>query len=480
MKNIKIYIIFLILGLISEQGFPQSAATDSLEAYLVIAAQNNLEVKAAFSLYLAALEKVPQAGGWYDPQLSMDFFLKPMELVGGNEVLDIRLMQMFPWFGTLKAAKDEASMMAKARYEVFNIAKADLYYNVKSGWYRILKYDQEITLQSENIQFLESIEQMILVRYQNPTGNSGVQKQPGAAGTENNNQNAMNAGQGGMGSTGTQPVNGNNAQPAAPMPASSSEGMGAQQSGLTDVLSIKMEILEQKNQLALLLDQKKNEVAGFNALLNRPLNSAVFITDSLQLNVLSVEQSSMLDNVLSNNPMLKMLDAEGQSYALMEQKVRKMGMPMFGIGVDYVLVQKRVDNTSMMNGNDMAMPMLTLTLPIYRNKYNAMQNEAKFMVQAKQLERESLENMLQVQSGQVIQDLEDAARRIVLYNELVSLSRKTTDILITSYSTGSVGYEEVLRIQYKTLDYGFKYIEAVIDYNTAVAAVEKLMNADRY
>ncbi|HCY40707.1 MAG TPA: hypothetical protein DHV48_05030, partial [Prolixibacteraceae bacterium] len=85
---------------------------DSLSVYLELAAKNNPGVKAAFSQYLAALEKVPQVGSLPDPQGSLDFFLKPMELLAGNQVGSVSVMQMFPWFGTLKLAKDEASLMA--------------------------------------------------------------------------------------------------------------------------------------------------------------------------------------------------------------------------------------------------------------------------------------------------------------------------------------------------------------------------------
>ena len=49
--------------------------------------------------YQAALQKVPQVGGLPDPELNLGVFLSPMELVEGKQVADIRLMQMFPWFG---------------------------------------------------------------------------------------------------------------------------------------------------------------------------------------------------------------------------------------------------------------------------------------------------------------------------------------------------------------------------------------------
>ncbi len=55
-----------------------------------------------FTEYQAALQKVPQVGSLPDPELNLGVFLSPMELVSGKQVADIRLMQMFPWFGVLR------------------------------------------------------------------------------------------------------------------------------------------------------------------------------------------------------------------------------------------------------------------------------------------------------------------------------------------------------------------------------------------
>ncbi len=55
-----------------------------------------------------------------------------------------------------------------------------------------------------------------------------------------------------------------------------------------------------------------------------------------------------------------------------------MGYPMIGLGVNYSVINKNEMSTSAMNGKDMIMPMVTVTLPIYRKKYKAMQTEADF------------------------------------------------------------------------------------------------------
>ncbi len=100
--------------------------------------------------YQAALQKVPQAGSLPDPELNMGVFLSPMELVSGNQVAELRLMQMFPWFGTLRAAKDEMSLMANAKYELFRDAKLQVFYEVQSTWFDLYKLRQNILISEKN------------------------------------------------------------------------------------------------------------------------------------------------------------------------------------------------------------------------------------------------------------------------------------------------------------------------------------------
>jgi len=106
-----------------------------------------------------------------------------------------------------------------------------------------------------------------------------------------------------------------------------------------------------------------------------------------------------------------------------------------------------------------------------------MQNEARLMQEAGKQQTIGLQNNLKLQYRSFIQNLNDAERRISLYNEQEELARKTTDLLLAGFATTGADYEEVLRMQYKVLDYAFKHIEAITDYNTSVAMAEKLMNS---
>jgi len=480
MKKIIICLIISRACMVADQSFAQNENEPQLNSFLEIAVNNNPQVKASYHSYQAALKKVPQVGTLPDLQATLGYFIKPMELISGNQVADIQIMQMFPWFGTFKVSQDEASMMAKAKFELFNASMSDLIRRVKNSWYQLMEYDREIALIRENLELLKSIEKLAMVKYQSagdtpPQGSGGT----GMIGKNFVTQGIVNGSDDGMaGMKNSQKQSGR---------ISSDEGMNSmsstrdgKQGGLQDILRIKLEILEQENRLSLLLDQRKTEETNFNSLLNRDLNSQVEITDSLMMQTLPVPLEEIPDSILSNNPMLAMLEYEKNSYGLMEDKSKKMGSPMLGLGLDYMVIQKRAENSSMMNGKDMLMPMVSVTIPLYRKKYNAMQEEAQLLKEAGSQQILDMKNNLMVQHRKTIQDLKDARRRIDLYKEQEELARKTTELLITGYVTTGSDFEEVLRMQLKVLDYGFLHIEAIVDYNDSIAMMEALMNSVKF
>jgi len=248
--------------------------------------------------------------------------------------------------------------------------------------------------------------------------------------------------------------------------------------GLQDVLRVKMEILEQRDRLALLNDQLETSKVAFNSILNREVNTPLVLPDSLTRLKLPATELALADSILQRNPMLAMLANEQSSYEAMEAKSKKMGLPMLGVGVNYMLNQQREGADPMMNGKDMVMPMVSVSIPIYRKKYRAMGEEARLMQEASAKQSQSLQNQLRVQSQSLSKDLADAKRRMLLYKEQEELAQTSTELLLAAFSGTGDNFEEVLRMQSKQLDYGFKRVQALTDYNSTVALAEKLMNAN--
>ena len=176
--------------------------------------------------------------------------------------------------------------------------------------------------------------------------------------------------------------------------------------------------------------------------------------------------------------MVKMYEAEAEANVAKLQMVKKMGYPMLGVGIDYMLIQKGDGNASMMNGKDMTMPMVSLTLPIYRKKYRSMRNEAEFLRDAASLSAENVNNNLHVNFQQTMQNLNDAGRRVKLYADQALLADKSIQLLIASFSSGGADFVEVLRMQQQLLDYQFKQVEAVVDKNSSIAELVYLTGSN--
>lgn len=455
------FYIFLPISIYSQ--------SDSLYKYLEIAAKNNPTVLRKFAEYQAALQKIPQVGSLPDPQLSIGVFLSPMELVDGKQVAEIRLMQMFPWFGVLKYGKDEMSLMAKSKFELFRDAKLQVYYDVQRKWYELYKIEKNIYYSEKSIEILKSIENLAVERLK--TGNningsklSSTTNTSSVKSTGNiaSSMNQMNPGQ-------------SNLPSASPMQQSSMSSPSSG-TGLADIYRIQIESGDLRNNIELLKSQKRTSIAQFNSYLNRSPLSPVFLPDSISADTLKFSSLVILDSLQANNPMLGMIEYEKQSVEARKKMVSRMGLPMFGIGLNYSLIKKTDIPMGLpsMNGKDMLMPMLSLTLPVYRKKYNAMKSEAAFQETAAINYYQSISNDLQTEYYQALQSYEDARRRISLYEDQSKLASKTLDILIRSYSASTSDLTEVLRARQQTYEYELKQAEAITDLNIATVWLRRL------
>lgn len=469
MKQFSKSIILIILAVISQ--IP-AFAQDSLSYYLELAGKNNPGVKARYLEYSAALEKVPQASSLPDPDMQFGYFIKPMELMGGNQVADIRLMQMFPWFGTLKAAKDEASKMAIVKFENFRDTKNELYLNVKSSYYKVYRAKKEIEIAEKNLRILRSLEQLAMAKLRS----GGTSSSFGSGSSMQSGTNVPSGASSGMSSnsmSNNKSMGTGTVTSSAGAMSSSSGGMGGAMGGngkedMVDLLRVQIEIHELENRISLLKDQLTTDKVSFNRFLDRSPSTPLFTGDSL-IEVPVPTGILTLSDSLVNHPMVRMYEAEAEANAAKLSMVTRMGYPMLGLGLDYMVIRKRDGNTAMMNGKDMTMPMVSLTLPIYRKKQKAMRHEAEMLRDAATLSADNIKNNLQVNLQETFQNLNDADRRIKLYSDQAMLAGKSLNLLITSFSTGGSDFVEVLRMQQQLLDYQFKKVDAVVDKNISIA-----------
>ncbi|MFY0628671.1 MAG: TolC family protein [Reichenbachiella sp.] len=381
----------------------------TLESYFEEAAKNNPGLQAKYKGFEAAIEKVHQANALPDPTLSFGYFIWPVETRVGPQRAKFSLTQMFPWFGTLKAQGDAVALLAEAKYQEFLDARNLLFYQVSTAYYPLYELEQMIRLEEDNARILESYKAIATKQFEN--------------------------------------------------------GKAA----MVDVLRADITLKDANTNIQILKEKKSPLQVSFNALLNRDLNSEVKLSDSLNMEALAINYRR--DSLLSANPKLAELELKLEASKAMEQAAKKQGLPKFGVGLDYVIVGERSDMVVADNGQDILMPMISMTIPIFRKKYNASVNEARLMQESYQLQQQDYTNGLQASYESVAYELSTQRQLVDLYDQQISEANQALNLLFTAYGNSGKEFEEVLRMQQQLLKYEKMKFSAMTRYFNALAKI---------
>jgi len=250
--------------------------------------------------------------------------------------------------------------------------------------------------------------------------------------------------------------------------------MGSTGPGMTDVLRIRLQISTLENDLELLNANKIPLQVELNKLMNSPREAQISTPEPLLPFTMNLEKQAILDSITANNPMLAMYDAELLALESQKRMAKLDGRPMLGAGVNYMPFQARIEDGMSMGGKDMIMPMVTITLPIYRKKTTAKVKEAELRQEAVRFNKENTLNQLEISWSKAIRDLEDANRKVALYESQLDLANQNLSLLLTAYATNGQDFEEVLRAQQLILDYEFSKIGAITRQYTSLAMLDML------
>ena len=393
-------------------GFVFNLKAQSLENYLKIAADNNPLLKAKYAEFEAALQKTAQVNSLPDPQLSFGFFISPVETRVGPQQLKIGLAQMFPWFGTLSTGGDIYKFQAEAKYQEFINSRNELFMQVKSVWYAIHEVHQKIELQKENMVILNSYKKLTTTGFKN-------------------NKNS-----------------------------------------LVDVLRV--DILNEKaeSDIMLLEEQLRPLSVQLNQLINQPVETAVQFNDSLTIVEIAVDYRK--DSLLNNHPMLVSLDLKYQATQQAELLAKKQGLPKFGIGLDYVFVGERTDMVVPDNGKNIVMPMVSMSIPIFSNKYSASKKEAQFKQVALSQYKIDFENSLVTAYEMTRYEVLKSKELFRLYEVQIEKTKRAISLLEKAYASSELDFEEVLRMQQQLIDYQINQVTAVQSFYTGLAKLDFL------
>lgn len=405
----------ILLSTILAFGFYDLQA-QTLSDYFKLAAENNPGLQARYKEFEAALQRIPQASTLPDPTFSFGYFISPVETRVGPQRTRFSLTQIFPWFGTLKSKGDAAAILAEAKYQVFLDARNQLYFQVAASYYPLYESAQLTTLEQENVEILESYKTISTKQFENGNGT------------------------------------------------------------MVDLLRVDIMLKDATTNLQILTEKKRPLVTSFNALLNRNEAEEVIVMDSL---VIAVQFDDFRrDSVLIDNPILKELDFKLKASGKMEQVAIKQGLPKFGVGLDYAIVANRSEVDLPDNGQDILMPMVSMSIPIFRKKYNAAIKEAQLSQESYKLQKDDYTNALISSYEMVVFELEQQRKLIGLYDQQIAETQQALNLLYSAYSNSGKEFEEVLRMQQQLLKYEKLKATAITKYHTALAKLGYITGND--
>jgi hypothetical protein len=422
MKNKILY--FLCIGLFAYYGSTYATGIDnkedSLAVYIAEAIRNNPGLRSEYQAYQAQMANAQGAGVLSDPQLSVGLFPQAMHHVNGKQLATITIMQMFPWFGTLKAGREQMEYKAQEAYQKFREKSLSTAFNVEKQWYSILATQEKVKAVKQKRALLNDIKKVAIYLYKNYTAGRDTK--------------------------------------------------------MSDQLRLDAEEERLKEQTESLETQLTLQKQQFNITMHRQPNAALSLPDSIPLRQMPTFNWTEIER---NNPKLAQYSAIQKAFKSQEEQTRAKGMPMIGVGLQYMLNGK-VDMPMMpnMNGKDMVMPMVSVTIPIYRKKITSAIHSAQLMERSAAYNYQSQLDALQSTYLSIEQRADDIKRKLKLYESEVSLLNRTLELMQKEYATGATSLTDILQTTREGIDYDLLKAEANAQYNTITAEAIQLLARD--
>ena len=390
-----------------------SINAQQLQTYIQEAELNNPQIQAYELRYNITQEKVREANSLPNTTVSAGYFVSEPETRTGAQRARFSVSQMLPWFGTITARENYASSMAETDFVEIAIAKRKLALSIAQSYYELYAINAKQSVLDENTQLLKTYERLALTSVE--VGKASA----------------------------------------------------------VDVLRLQIRQNELHQLKAVLGQEFLAEQSNFNNLLNRKQSIAVKVVSNL---LLPLEEPVYLQDSLELNPELIKYDRLYESITQSELINQKQSAPDIGFGLDYVPVSERTDMDFSDNGKDIVMPMVSLSIPIFNNRFKSItkQNELR----QKEIELQKMErlNVLKTTFAKAIAMQNQARINFNTQEKNLKQARDAEEILTKNYETGTIDFNEVLDIQELQLRFQLNGVEAVKSYYVQSAVINYLTN----
>ncbi|WP_109433938.1 TolC family protein [Aquimarina sp. AU119] len=384
-----------------------------LETYIEEALANSPEIQKFELQYQITTEKTNEVRTIPNTEIGVGYFVSEPETRTGAQKAKVSIKQMIPWFGSITARESYASAIANAKYEDIVIAKRKLIVAVSQSYYNLYTINAQQKILLQHIELLKTYETLALT--------------------------AVEIGK----------------------------------ASAVDVLRLQIRQNELSQVLAVSEQDFLAEQTVFNTLLDRDKSIEIQIVNELTI---PSENVSFTSTTLALHPELIKYDKLYQSVEQSELLNQKKSNPMIGFGIDYIAVSERPNMNFSDNGKDIIMPMVSLSIPLFNQKHKSKTKQNQLKQQEIKVQKQERLNTLKTALDKAITDRKTARIRFDTQAKNLKQAKDAEEILVKSYETGTIDFNDVLDIQELQLKFQMNQIASVKAYFNATTIINYLSN----
>ena len=372
-----------------------------LEALIEKGLTNNPEIQIFELKYQIAKEKVNEVNTLPNTQIGVGYFVSEPETRTGAQRFKVSAKQMLPSFGSITARENYKNSLADAVYEDIAIVKRKLVASISQSYYNLYALKEKQTVLDENIALLETYENLALTSVE--VGKASA----------------------------------------------------------VDVLRLQMRQNELEQLKQVLEQDYLAEKTLLNKLLNREINGTISIDNRLTI----PSKNSLINSEnLALHPELLKYNKLYESVEKSELLNQKESNPMFGFGLDYIAVSERPNMNFSDNGKDIIMPMVSVSIPIFSTKYKSKSKQNEFLQKELNFQKQDKFNRLETLLDKAVKKSNSARISYNTQEKNLKQAKDAETILVKSYETGMIDFNDVLDIQELQLKFQINQIESIKTY----------------
>ena len=384
-----------------------------LEALILEGLTNNPEIQIFELKHQIAKEKVNEVNTLPNTQIGVGYFVSEPETRTGAQRFKVSAKQMLPSFGSITARENYKNSLADAVYEDIAIAKRKLVASISQSYYNLFALKEKQMVLDENIALLETYETLALTSVE--VGKASA----------------------------------------------------------VDVLRLQMRQNELEQLKQVLEQDYLAEKTLLNKLLNREKNRTISIDNELTM---PSENSLINSENLALHPELLKYNKLYESVEKSELLNQKESNLMVGFGLDYIAVSERPNMNFSDNGKDIIMPMVSVSIPIFSTKYKSKSKQNELLLKELNFQKQYKLNRLETMLDKVVKKSNSARISYNTQAKNLKQAKDTETILVKSYETGMIDFNDVLDIQELQLKFQINQIESIKTYYLQGAIINYLTN----